>query len=134
MQDRSKSGRGRKSGRSPRRRANATVLTTFGNDVRPISSRPDVVTQDELGEYHGLKRQKDRLDEEIKARRASIIRRLEDGASIVPGFFDAEVRSYPQRKLTAEKLEEVLGYDEVEKLKCMVTPTPCTQLWVTRIP
>jgi hypothetical protein len=73
------------------------------------------------------------LEEEIKERRLSIIRRLEEGASILPGFFDAEIRAYQQRRLTADTLEEALGPEEVERLKCMVAPTRRIQLRVTQM-
>ncbi|MGP0070010.1 MAG: hypothetical protein ACLQGP_41210 [Isosphaeraceae bacterium] len=134
MQGQSKSVRNRESARSPRRRAKATPLTTSGDRGVRDGFRHDVVTQDELGEYRGLKDQVERLKEEIEEQRLGIIERFDDGAAIQPGFFDAEVRRYQQRTLTAEKLEEILPRDEVERLKRPVTPTPRTELWVTRIP
>jgi hypothetical protein len=133
MSDRSKSGRGLKPAGSTRRRANARRPTTYAEELLRDGPGADVVTQDELREYHDLRRQKDRLEEEIEERRLSIIRRLEDGASILPGFFDAEISAYLQRRLTADTLEEVLGPEEVERLKGMVAPTRRIQLRVTQM-
>jgi hypothetical protein len=131
MQNESKSVQGRKSAGSARRRTKARPLTTSGSDLLRDGCRSDVITQGVLAEYPGLKSQQRQLKEVLEARRSSIIERHDDGATIEPGFFNAEVRRNQQRLLTAEKLEEVLGPDEVERLKCLVTPTICIQLWVT---
>jgi hypothetical protein len=133
MQGPSKSVRGRNSARPSWRRAKATPLATSGEGGVGDGFRRDIVTQDELGEYRGLKDEVARLNEEIEERRSSMIERLDAGAAIEPGFFHATVSHRKQRMLTAPKLEEILPRAEVERLKSLVTPTYSTHLRVSQM-
>jgi hypothetical protein len=92
------------------------------------------ISQAELAEYHALMTQKKQVERALEVRRAALIERINDGASIEPGQFRAEVRSYTQQRLTAEALEEILGPAEVEALKSQVTPTFRTELRVSPNP
>jgi hypothetical protein len=89
------------------------------------------ITQVELCEYHALRAEQARRSEELKARRAALIRRLADGVPIEEGPYRARIHACQARVLSTPKLLEILPEDEVEELRNRVTPSPRVELLVT---
>ncbi len=105
-------------------------LVTAG-DGRPVAERPPWLTQEELRTYAELRARQARLADDIRARRAELIRRLAADAPIEPGAYHATLRSYSQRLLTKTRLAEILSEDEIEDLRARVEPTQRLELRVT---
>jgi hypothetical protein len=114
--------------------ATAATLATSAQVARPAPIPAFDISQAELEQYHAQKVQKDEWDEVLDGWRKSLLGRIQDGASVEPGPFQAEVRSYPEQRLSARALEEILGPAEVIALKSQVAPTIRTQLHVTLNP
>jgi hypothetical protein len=103
------------------------TLEVAGRD----GARTEPITQDELRRYHQLKAEQRRLEEELEARRKSLIDRLAERVPVEPGPYRAKFSVSMQQKLTAGKLQEILTEAELEDLRCRVAPTPHIALWVT---
>jgi hypothetical protein len=117
--------------------SSSTSRSTGASSVEPwrtsesFSAPPPAIGQAELEAYRALKDQLDRLKERFQEQRLDLIRRLTDGAPVQPGRLRAVIRDSQQRQLTSTKLAEILGVDEVERLKNLVAPTIQTELRVT---
>ncbi len=116
--------------RHPGRAVPRHPLVTAG-DGRAFAERPPWLTQEDLRTYAELRAQQTRLADEIRARRAELMRRLAADAPIEPGAYHANLRSYSQRLLTKTRLTEILSEDEIEDLRDRVEPTQRLELRVT---
>ncbi|MHB1561587.1 MAG: hypothetical protein ACYC61_29410 [Isosphaeraceae bacterium] len=105
-------------------------LVLAGDGLAPAEGAP-WITQEDLRTYAELRARQARLDKDIRARRAKLIRRLAADAPIERGAYRAELRSCSQRLLTPTRLAEILNDDEIEDLRERVEPTHRLELRVT---
>jgi hypothetical protein len=127
------SGSGRSPARSSTSRTASVPAPTAepGRPNGPIDAPPDTISQAVLEAYRQSKDRLDQMKERFETQRRDLIQLLLDGTPVEPGRLRAVVRSSAQRRLSAPKLAEVLGEDEVEELRNLVAPTIQTQLLVT---
>jgi hypothetical protein len=92
----------------------------------------DVISQDDLVEYHELKTQRDLLDKEVSERRQAIIQRIQAGAPVEPGAFRAAVRYVDMKLFSSEKLEKAIGTAAVNDLKQRIESTHRVELRITK--
>ena len=77
----------------------------------------DMICQAELEELAALDSQRNEIDAKRKARRNSILDRLENGCVVQPGRYDVKRTESRSCHLTLGNLEDVLGEDFVKQLR-----------------
>jgi hypothetical protein len=86
-------------------------------DVPKVAMLDNVISQAELEVLAALDRQYKQIAKERKARRKSILDRLENGGIVQPGRYQAKRTESNSCHLTLGNLEELLGEDFVERLR-----------------
>jgi hypothetical protein len=89
-------------------------------------STPPTLTQSELQTLLALRSLRDLHD----TLRADFFARLEGGATIEPGPLTAKVITRKSRPLTLPVLTDLLGQDEVQRLRALAPPKVCLELRV----
>jgi hypothetical protein len=109
-------------GRAPCRPTTRTDRSRhFGDEVEvdlpEVPNLDDLISQAELEELAALDRQRKLIDEERKARRKSILDRLENGGVVQPGRYQAKRNESRSPHLTLGNLKDLYGEDFVSELR-----------------
>ncbi len=89
---------------------------TYDNGAGPL---PKTIRQDELEDLEQLRR----LVAEYNHLRDSLVQRLEDGAKIEPGPLTASIERTVLRRLTWDRLKELVGQATVKKFRKSISPS-----------
>jgi hypothetical protein len=90
------------------------------------------ITQAELERLNQIVRQRDRLEEEYRDMRASILHRYRGGVSVESGRLGLKVWESERSHITRKALLRALGAREAERLIKLLPPTKQTNVKVTR--
>lgn len=94
----------------------------------------DEITQAELERYKRDSAAARDLSWSVDKLRKSIMAKLDAGARIEPGQFDAEIQETEQRRITNDALVSALGIEVVENVRATIEPTKSRSLKVLERP
>jgi len=92
------------------------------------------ITQAELERYKALSAEARELSWSVEKLRKSLIAKIDAGAPVEPGQFDAEIQETEQRRITNDELVRLLGLDVVEEVRANIAPTKSRSLKVIERP
>ena len=91
--------------------------------AKPVLGPSGRISQLELESYRELARHIRSLQARFSQAREDLIRRIQEGVSVEPGWRQVELRISECRRLTANSLLPILGEERLEHLKRQVKPS-----------
>jgi hypothetical protein len=89
-----------------------------------------VITQADLGRLASMIEQRRPLNRDFNALRTSILERYRKGASVERGHLDIKFLESEQRQFSFGEVVRILGLQEAERLRGLLTPRVQTTLKV----